>query len=107
MSDTGKILYEYYLNKGEIRQSICMIVSEQSISRGTILYQYVRKGIYGSRFIKKEELESIQNNHVCSFEDDIEKFRKLFEKHIEANIIKLQQQVERNQEILKKLKSEK
>lgn len=103
MQETQKVLYEYFLNDGEVRQTTCTVISEKEHRGHGKIYQYERVNIYGSRFISEESLGKVMNNHIYAFDDDVNKYRKVFIEYVEANIKNLQQKMKRNKNVLKKL----
>lgn len=103
IENTSKVLYEYYLNGGEVRKTECTVLSEKQYTGGKTIYQYTRNRLYGSKLISEEELGEVHNNHIYAFDDDIEKYREVFIEYVSANISELMRQVNRNKSILKKL----
>lgn len=103
MENTSKVLYEYYLKEGEVRQKECMIISEKQYSGGKIIYQYTRDSLYGSRFVSNEQMGAVHNNHIYAFDDDIAKYTEVFIEYVENNIKTLQHQLNRNKKVLKTL----
>lgn len=69
MENTPKILYEYYLNNGEIRQTECTIISQKEHKSQGTTYQYERENMYGSKFVSEKELGVVHNNHIYAFDN--------------------------------------
>lgn len=107
MSNTDKVLYEYYLNNGEIKKTKCTIISEKENRREKTIYEYEKENMYGSRFVSELDLGKVRSNHIYALDDDIEKYQAVFVDYVEANIKKIQQQLSRNKKVLKKIKSKK
>lgn len=100
------ILYEYFLNDGEVRKQECTIVEQYESGRRGASIQFERENMYGSKFISKADLGVVRNNHIYALDDDIEKYTNIFTAYVEAKVKNLQQQLSKNKKVLKKLNSQ-
>lgn len=106
MDNASTVLYEYFLNDGEVRKQECTIIENHEFGRRGANIQFVRENLYGSKFISRSDLGVVRNNHIYALDDDIEKYTEVFIAYVEAKAKNLQQQLYKNKKVLKKLKRE-
>lgn len=106
MDNASTVLYEYFLNDGEVRKQECTIIELYESGRRGASIQFVRENMYGSKFISKADLGVVRNNHIYALDDDIEKYTEVFIAYVEAKAKNLQQQLYKNKKVLKKLRKE-